>query len=177
MQGYRALWSVSFALEIYLATSWQFVSKMKQFVTTFSNKTLPELSTEVSLPSSNHSGVTLQAVFGIISFLSFFGNLVFCVVLLRKRYLLKKPYNILLLVLAVTDMLTGTIVRIVSPWKSKSNDLNSERSDPSNIGIKFLPYKRVLKCRRSEESDLKPNLTCYEKQMTTSWTKIMWYLF
>lgn len=84
------------------------VSKMKHFSTiaTFGNKT-PELSTEESLPSSNHSGDTMQAVFGIIAFLSFLGNLVFCVVLVRKRYLLKKPYNILLLVLAVTDMLTG----------------------------------------------------------------------
>ena len=101
--------------------------KMKLSLTTFSNKTSSELSTEVSLPSSNHSGVTLQAVFGIIAFLSFFGNLVFCVVLLRKRYLLKQPYNILLLVLAVTDMLTGTNVRICFTVKPRAEKRPSKK--------------------------------------------------
>ena len=84
---------------------------MKLFSSTLSNKTI-EMSAEESLPSSNHSGIAMQAVFGVIALLSFLGNFLFCVVLLRKRYLLKKPYNILLLVLAVTDMLTGTNARI-----------------------------------------------------------------
>lgn len=87
------------------------VSEMKLLSLTFSNQTT-ELSTEESLPSSNHSGIAMQAVFGLIALLSFLGNLLFCVVLLRKKCLLKKPYNILLLVLAVTDMLTGTNARI-----------------------------------------------------------------
>lgn len=67
----------------------------------------PESTKDAMLHSSNSSGVALQLVFGFIAFFSFFGNLVFCVVLLRKRCLLKKPYNILLLVLAITDMFTG----------------------------------------------------------------------
>ena len=85
---------------------------MKFLSSTFSNKTA-ELSTEESLPSSNRSGIAMQAVFGVIALLSFLGNLLFCVVLLRKKCLLKKPYNILLLVLAVTDMLTGMNARIL----------------------------------------------------------------
>lgn len=98
---------------------------MKLISSTFSNKTT-ELSTEESLPSSNRSGVIArQAVFGVIAVLSFLGNLLFCVVLLRKKCLLKKPYNILLLVLAVTDMLTGTYEctnslyfdRVITAWK------------------------------------------------------------
>lgn len=84
-----------------------FVSKMKHVLTPNSNQTSPELSAEMSPPSNDHTGITLQVVFGIIAFLAVFGNLMFCIVLLRKRFLLKKPYNVLLLVLAVTDMLTG----------------------------------------------------------------------
>ena len=83
------------------------VSEMKHFLSTFLNKTTG-LSTDESPPLSNHSGITMQAVFGVIALLSFLGNFLFCVVLLRKRCLLKKPYNMLLLVLAITDMLTGT---------------------------------------------------------------------
>ena len=81
---------------------------MKYLATNFFNKTPYLFSTENTvLPPGNTSGVALQVVFGIIAFLSFFGNLLFCVVLLRKRCLLKKAYNISLLVLAVTDMVTG----------------------------------------------------------------------
>lgn len=76
---------------------------MKTLPTTFINVT-PSLF----LTPGSCSGVFLQAVFGLIAFLSIFGNLFFCVVLLRKRCLLKKAYNILLIVLAMTDMVKGT---------------------------------------------------------------------
>ena len=96
-------------LQLNFVGLWTTAPKMRHFSFAFSNKTT-EFSTEESPPSSSHSGIVIQAVFGVIALLSFLGNFLFCVVLLRKRkrYLLKKPYNILLLVLAVTDMLTGT---------------------------------------------------------------------
>ena len=79
---------------------------MKTLPTTFLNVT-PSLFSTKKTPG-NRSGVVLRAVFGSIAFLSIFGNLFFCVVLLRKRCLLKKAYKILLIVLAMTDMVTGT---------------------------------------------------------------------
>lgn len=113
MQDFEALVGALSLLHNFVGL-WTTVPKMKHFSFAFSNKTTEfstettEFSTEESPPSSSHSGIVIQAVFGIIALLSFVGNFLFCVVLLRKRYLLKKPYNILLLVLAVTDMLTGT---------------------------------------------------------------------
>lgn len=94
-------------LQLNFVGLWTTLPKMKHFSFAFNNTTVTEFSTEESPPSSSHSGIVIQAVFGVIALLSFLGNFLFCVVLLRKRYLLKKPYNILLLVLAVTDMLTG----------------------------------------------------------------------
>ena len=49
----------------------------------------------------------MRYTFGSIAVLSFFGNLLLCVVICRRRKLLEKTYNILMLNLAVTDMLTG----------------------------------------------------------------------
>lgn len=106
MQDFEALVGALSLLHNFVGL-WTTVPKMKHFSFAFSNKTT-EFSTEESPPSSSHSGIVIQTVFGITALLSFVGNFLFCVVLLRKRYLLKKPYNILLLVLAVTDMLTGT---------------------------------------------------------------------
>ena len=58
-------------------------------------------------------------IFGGIAGVSFLGNLFLCVVMCKKRSLLSKTYNLLLLNLAITDMLTGKygrafITRIVT---------------------------------------------------------------
>jgi len=46
-------------------------------------------------------------VFGLIAALSFLLNLLFCVIMMRKPAMLKRPHNILLFSLAITDLLTG----------------------------------------------------------------------
>lgn len=58
--------------------------------------------------SNEHSPV-IAAVCGLIAFFSFFGNLLLCIVLLKRRSMLTKPYNVLIFNLAVTDMLTGKV--------------------------------------------------------------------
>ena len=52
-------------------------------------------------------GTLMKTSFGLIASLSFFGNLLLCLVMFMKRSMLNKPYNILIFNLAVTDMLTG----------------------------------------------------------------------
>ena len=49
----------------------------------------------------------MKSIFGVIAVLSILGNLLLCLVISRKRSMLKKPYNVLILNLAVTDMLMG----------------------------------------------------------------------
>ena len=48
-----------------------------------------------------------KSIFGGIAVASFLGNFLLCVVIGRRRSLLSKTYNKLLLSLAITDMLTG----------------------------------------------------------------------
>ncbi|EDO48105.1 predicted protein [Nematostella vectensis] len=57
-------------------------------------------------------GVFAHIAFGIITSLSLVGNILICVVVLRRRRLLRKPYNILILNLAITDLLTGIFLAI-----------------------------------------------------------------
>jgi len=45
--------------------------------------------------------------YGMIAALSFLLNCLFSVVMIRKPAMSKKPHNILLLSLAITDLLTG----------------------------------------------------------------------
>lgn len=52
-------------------------------------------------------GFLFHVTFGVIAFLSLVGNVLICVVILRRKSLLKKPCNILILNLAATDLLTG----------------------------------------------------------------------
>ena len=52
---------------------------------------------------------SLEVAFIVIASCAFVFNLAFCVVLLKKRAMLKKPHNSLLFNLAVTDLLTGTV--------------------------------------------------------------------
>lgn len=51
----------------------------------------------------------LRAAFSIIAGSAFVFNLMFCVVLLKKPAMMKKPYNTLLFNLAITDLFTGEI--------------------------------------------------------------------
>lgn len=56
--------------------------------------------------SKDHS-LVVTTVCGFIATFSFIGNLLLCVVILKRRSMLTKPYNVLIFNLAVTDMLTG----------------------------------------------------------------------
>lgn len=56
---------------------------------------------------SNEHSVVMTAVCGFIALFSFTGNLLLCIVILKRRSMLTKPYNVLIFNLAVTDMLTG----------------------------------------------------------------------
>ena len=46
-------------------------------------------------------------MFGLIAVLSFLLNSLFCVIMMKKPTMLKRPHNILLFSLAITDLLTG----------------------------------------------------------------------
>lgn len=50
-----------------------------------------------------------RVLFGNIAFFSFLGNVFLCVAIYRRRQLLRRTYNILVLNLAVTDMFTGLL--------------------------------------------------------------------
>lgn len=56
---------------------------------------------------ANEHSIVMTAVCGIIALFSFIGNLLLCIVILKRRSMLTKPYNVLIFNLAVTDMLTG----------------------------------------------------------------------
>ena len=58
---------------------------------------------------ASQSQNALEVAFSIIASCAFVFNLAFCVVLLKKRAMLKKPHNSLLFNLALTDLLTGTV--------------------------------------------------------------------
>lgn len=62
--------------------------------------------------SEEHS-LVVTAVCGLIAVFSFIGNLLLCIVILKRRSMLTKPYNVLIFNLAVTDMLTGEICSIL----------------------------------------------------------------
>ena len=64
-------------------------------------------STVSSKPPSKGLDPTIHVSFWVIAVASFTFNLLFCIVLLRKPSMLKKPHNVLLFSLAVVDMLTG----------------------------------------------------------------------
>lgn len=64
------------------------------------------LSSDDSMAGEKY-GFLAHVFFGIISVLAFVGNFLICVVIVRKKRLLSKQYNILILNLAVTDLLTG----------------------------------------------------------------------
>ena len=54
-----------------------------------------------------------EVMFGVIAALSFLLNFLFCVIMIRKPIRLKRPHNILLFSLAITDLLTYRFVASV----------------------------------------------------------------
>lgn len=72
------------------------------------NFTVHNGGSNISVEAKDY-GAVMKTSFGMIASLSFFGNLLLCLVIFMKRSMLKKPYNILICSLAVTDMLTGML--------------------------------------------------------------------
>lgn len=59
---------------------------------------------------SVYSELAPRVLYAFIAVTAFLSNMLLCVVLIKsRRQMLKKPYNILILNLAVTDMLTGKL--------------------------------------------------------------------
>ena len=69
----------------------------------------PSSTASLNPPPLSSLDATILVLFGVIAASSFVFNLLFCIVLLRKPSMLRKPHNILLFSLAVADMLTGEI--------------------------------------------------------------------
>ena len=66
------------------------------YVTVTGNQSSRDQATEVQ-----------EVIYGVTSALSFLLNVLFCVVIIRRPEQLKRPHNILLFTLAITDLLTG----------------------------------------------------------------------
>ena len=68
-------------------------------------------SNGVSKPTLDDHCLQAEAImagmFGFIAALSFLLNSLFCSIMMRKPAMLKRPHNILLFSLAITDLLTG----------------------------------------------------------------------
>ena len=80
------------------------------------------------------TGSPTQAIYVaqiIIAGLAFCGNLLVCVLFLKNKILLKKSYNVILLILAITDLLTASTL-LVSSALILSGSLPSEGSVLAN---------------------------------------------
>lgn len=64
-------------------------------------------SDELSRSTSDVYARAEKVIYGVIAALSFLLNFLFCVIMVRKPAMLKRPHNILLFSLAITDLLTG----------------------------------------------------------------------
>ena len=68
-------------------------------------------SNGLSTPALDDHSLQAEAreagMFGLIAVVSFLLNSMFCVIMLKKPAMLKRPHNILLFSLAITDLLTG----------------------------------------------------------------------
>ena len=65
------------------------------------------MSTPALDDHSLQAGAIKAGMFGFIAALSFLLNSLFCSIMMRKPVMLKRPHNILLFSLAITDLLTG----------------------------------------------------------------------
>ena len=79
--------------------------------TNLTNTTASGLPTKSS-PTLAYSYLLLVA-FGIIALMAFTGNGLLCIVILRNYRMLSSAYNLLILSLAATDMLTGTDIKYI----------------------------------------------------------------
>ena len=66
-----------------------------------------ETSLQRNRDDGNLETTLYKGIFGSIAVVAFLGNLLLCFVICRRRDLLSKPYNILILNLTATDLLTG----------------------------------------------------------------------
>lgn len=66
-------------------------------------------SGSLSYRQASEQHVALRTGLGIIAFLSFTGNGLLVVLLMKNREILKTPYSLFILSLAITDMTTGTL--------------------------------------------------------------------
>lgn len=57
--------------------------------------------------SHDKAAETREVIYGVIAVLSFLLNFLFCMILVKRPKYLKRPHNILLFTLAITDLLTG----------------------------------------------------------------------
>ena len=71
-------------------------------------------SNGLSTPALDDHSLQAEArkagMFGFIAALSFLLNSLFCVIMMKKPAMLKRPHNILLFSLAITDLLTGLLL-------------------------------------------------------------------
>ena len=59
------------------------------------------------LSTSTADAYAREVIYGVIAALSFLLSFLFAVIMIRKPTILKRPHNILLFSLAITDLLTG----------------------------------------------------------------------
>ena len=59
--------------------------------------------------------LTTNVALIIIASLAFCGNSLVCILFAKNKVLLKKSYNVFLLILAITDLLTATVILTTSP--------------------------------------------------------------
>lgn len=84
-----------------------------------------------------------KGIFGSIAVLAFLGNLLLCFVICRRRDLLSKPYNILILNLTATDLLTGMSKHYysnksyspVAQWLERPSKYKEGREFDSHLGL------------------------------------------
>ena len=67
------------------------------------------MANNTSIPASNLTTefIVFGVLFALVSLIAFIGNLISCIVLLKHRYLLKKPHHALIFMWSVIDLLTG----------------------------------------------------------------------
>ncbi|XP_078368790.1 cannabinoid receptor 1-like [Oculina patagonica] len=101
-------------------------------------------SEELSKPAIADQSFQVKAkesVFGIIAALSFLLNFLFCLIMMRKSAMLKRPHNILLFSLAITDLLTGIFIPLTPGY------VISIASFPVPDGLAGEIFCRVLSSR------------------------------
>ena len=77
----------------------------------FDNSSQEAISPSPS-PNQSHRGITpiSQAIYSIVSIAAFFGNILVILVFVWDKKLLKKSYNVLILCLAISDVLTALLL-------------------------------------------------------------------